>query len=384
MFSAIEEILSSMKIVIANGKEDYELNHVKDINRRHFRFWRKSMMYDALNVPISELNSAITGVVVLLIGGRLVLTNPEFSFGEFLAFMFAIFSMLHPVKTIAKSFSHIKKATVSLDRISYVLDLQNSITEIDNPKSITTLKNKIELKNVGFSYDGTKQILKDINLTINKGETVALVGSSGSGKTTIANILPRFYDINSGQILIDNTSIKDLKIKDLRELFGIVTQESILFSDTVKNNIAYGSNKNVTEEDVVKACKIAHASEFIETFDDGYNELLGTKGSNLSGGQKQRMSIARAIVGNPPILIFDEATSALDTESEKNVQLAINEATKNRTVLVIAHRLSTILSADKIVVMDQGNVLSIGRHEELLKTCERYQTLYNLQFSQAN
>ncbi|PID29652.1 MAG: antibiotic ABC transporter ATP-binding protein [Candidatus Cloacimonadota bacterium] len=384
MFSAIEEILGNMKIVIAYNKENHELEHVKEINKKHFKFWRKSMLYDALNIPLSEMNSAITGVVVLLIGGRLVLTNPEFTFGEFIAFMFAVFSMLHPVKVIAKSFSHIKKATASLDRISYVLDLKSQIKETDSPVAISELKEKIEFRNVSFSYDGKKKVLQNINLSIKKGETVALAGTSGSGKTTIANLLPRFYDTESGEILIDNIPIKNLKLKDLRKLFGTVTQESILFSDTVRNNVIYGTDKKISDEELIKACKIAHASEFIENFENKYDELLGTKGSNLSGGQKQRLGIARAVIGDPPILIFDEATSALDTESEKNVQSAINEATRNRTVIVIAHRLSTILSADKIVVMDKGKILGIGKHEELIKSCNKYKTLYSLQFSQTD
>jgi ABC-type multidrug transport system fused ATPase/permease subunit len=224
-------------------------------------------------------------------------------------------------------------------------------------------------------------VLKSVSFTINKGEKVALVGSSGSGKTTIANLLTRMYDAQKGSICLDGIPINSIKLKDLRTLFGTVTQESILFSDTIANNIRYGSLREVSDEEIREAARIAYIDDFVETLPHQYNQMLQPKASNLSGGQKQRICIARAIVGNPPILIFDEATSALDTEAERNVQLAIDQATRNRTVVVIAHRLSTILSSDKIVVMDEGEIVGIGPHEELLKNCPRYQVLYNLQFN---
>ncbi len=225
------------------------------------------------------------------------------------------------------------------------------------------------------------EVLKNISFDVTKGEQVAIIGGSGSGKTTLVNLLSRMYDKNSGEILIDEIPIENIKLKDLRRLFGTVTQESILFSDSISNNIRYGSLNDISDQEIIKAANIAYADEFIEKCPDKYDAVLGTKASNLSGGQKQRLCIARAIVGDPPILIFDEATSALDTEAEQKVQRAIEQATKNRTVIVIAHRLSTILSSDKIVVLDNGQIVGIDTHKELLKSCERYKTLYKLQFA---
>jgi ABC-type multidrug transport system fused ATPase/permease subunit len=235
---------------------------------------------------------------------------------------------------------------------------------------------------VAFYYKPGKYVLQDFSLTIRKGQKIAFVGASGGGKTTVTNLINRMYDVKEGHILIDGIDIRKIKLDDLRSLFGVVTQDSVLFTKTVRDNIAYGSRKNVTDEEIQTAARIAHADEYIQNLPDKYDQMLDIKGLNLSGGQRQRLCIARAIVGNPPILIFDEATSALDTESERKVQDAIDEATKNRTVLLVAHRLSTILKADKIVVLEAGRIVGVGAHEELLKTNERYQTLYKLQFNQ--
>jgi subfamily B ATP-binding cassette protein MsbA len=382
MFSNIEEVLNSMKIVKAFARENYELERFKKINWKYFKFWRKSVIYTSLNTPIGELNGTLTAIIVILVGGRMVLDpSSGFTAGQFLMFLFAIFSMLHPMKTLTKAYADIRRAQVSLDRIFYIL---NRKPEIENdPDAIhkTSFEQDIVLKNVNFGYKKETDVLKNINLAIKKGEKIAFVGSSGAGKTTLVNLLPRLYDISSGEILIDGVNIKKIDLKDLRTLFGTVTQDSILFTDTVANNIRYGALEDVSDEMVREAARIAFADEFIEKLPNKYNEMLSQKGSNLSGGQRQRLCIARAIVNDPPILIFDEATSALDSEAEKKVQKAIDQATKNRTVLIIAHRLSTALTADKIVVMDQGKILDIDTHEELLKRCERYQTLYHLQFS---
>lgn len=382
LFSNVEEILNSMRIVKAFSREDHELGKFKDINQKHFKFWRKSRVYHLFNVPLSELNGTITGVVVLLIGGNQVLSGSgNFTLGSFIAFLLAIFSMLHPMKVITKAYAEIRKALVSLDRISVILDRKSEIEEAQDAVEKGSFESNIEFKDVSFSYEKTIEVLENISIIINKGERIAIVGGSGSGKTTLVNLLERMYDTSSGEILIDGSEIKNIKVKSLRTLFGTVTQESILFSDTVANNISYGTLEDVSEKEITNAAKIAYADEFIEKLPHKYNELLQTKASNLSGGQKQRLCIARAIVGDPPILIFDEATSALDTEAEQKVQKAIEQATKNRTVIVIAHRLSTILSSDKIVVLDKGKIAGIGKHKELLKSCERYQTLYDLQFA---
>jgi subfamily B ATP-binding cassette protein MsbA len=381
MFSNVEEKLNSMRIVKAFSREQYEMERFEEINNKHFKFWRKSRIYHAFNVPLSEMLGVVTGVVVLMIGGIQVLDpNINFSFGNFIAFMLAIFSMQHPLKAITNAYAEIRKALVSVERISEILNRESEITESSSQIEMKTFEKSIEYKNVCFSYNGSEEVLTNINLTIKKGEKIALVGSSGSGKTTMVNLLERMYDTTSGAILIDNRNIKDIKLQDLRTLMGTVTQESILFSNTISNNIGYGALKELTQKEIIKAAKIAYADEFIDSLPEKYETPLYTRASNLSGGQKQRLCIARAIVGDPPILIFDEATSALDTEAELKVQKAIEQATKSRTVIVIAHRLSTILSSNKIIVLEKGKIVGMGKHEELLKSCERYEELYNLQF----
>jgi len=382
MFSNVEESLNSMRIVKAFSREEHEMKKFENINHRNFKAWRKSMIYKAVNIPLSELNGTIMGIIVLMIGGRAVLANDtSFSLGAFTSFLLAIFSMMHPIKQITQAYADIKKALVSLDRIYEILNRKSEIMTSADQITKSDFKHKIALQNVSFSYEDGNEVLSSVSFDINKGEQVALVGGSGAGKTTIVNLLSRMYDCTSGQILIDDIPINKVNLRDLRTLFGTVTQESILFHETIYNNIKYGSLNDLNKNEILKAAKIAFADEFIETFPEKYEAMLSPKGANLSGGQKQRLCIARAIVGNPPVLIFDEATSALDSESEQKVQQAIERATKNRTVIVIAHRLSTILSSDKIVVLDQGKVVGIGTHQELLESCERYQTLYEIQFA---
>ncbi len=383
MFSNVEEVLSSMRVVKAFVREDYELERFNKINNRYFRFWRKSQLYSSLSQPITEINSVLTGVVVLVLGGKEMLApGSTFSLGDFTAFLFAMFSMMQPAKAISQAYADIRKALVSLDRISEIINRESEIKNVENPVFKKTFEKNIEFKNVSFSYVNDKAVLKNVSFVINKGERIAMVGSSGSGKTTLGNLLPRMYDFQEGEIFIDGISIKDIDVKCLRQLFGIVTQESILFSDTVAGNIQYGSREQLSFEEIQKACQIAYADEFIENLPEKYDTYLQTRASILSGGQRQRLCIARAIVSDPPILLFDEATSALDTDSEKKVQDAIDRATKDRTVIIIAHRLSTILKCDKILVMDDGFVLDIGRHEELILRCDRYKQLYNLQFGE--
>jgi len=381
MFSNVEEVLNSMKIVKAFRREHREQTNFDVINRKHLKLWQRSQIYASLNVPFSELNSTLTGIVVIIIGGKMILDpSSGFSLGDFTAFLFALFSMLHPLKTLTTMYTDIKRAVVSLDRIALVMNQESKIKDKPDAISKSSFDREIVFDKVSFSYKPKKYVLKDIDLTFAKGSKIALVGSSGGGKTTLANLLNRMYDVTSGAICIDGTDIRDFRINDLRRLFGIVTQDSILFTKSIRENIAYGTLEEVSDERIREAARIAHADEFITQLPAQYDEMLDTKGANLSGGQKQRLCIARAIVSDPPILIFDEATSALDSESESKVQQAIDKATENRTVIVIAHRLSTVLGSDKIVVMDKGKVVGIGKHEELLSTCERYRQLYNIQF----
>ncbi len=381
MFSYMEEVLSNMKVVKAFSKEHSEEDKFKGVSFKYYKLWRKSHLYTSFNIPISELSSAIMGAVLLIIGGKLVLDQATgFSIGNFMAFLFAIFSTMHPLKELTKAYSNIRKGLVSLDRIGEILNRDEDVTEIENPIRIDSFNKAITFEKTVFSYDKETDVLKAIDLKINKGERVALVGNSGSGKTTLVNLLLRFYDVTGGDIKIDGKSIHELAVDDLRSLYGYVTQESILFNATVAENISYGTLNGLSDEKIQEAAKIAYADEFIDTMQEGYKTEIAPKASNLSGGQKQRLCIARAVAGDPPILIFDEATSALDTESEQKVQQAIESATAHRTVIMIAHRLSTVISADKIVVMDKGNIVGIGKHDELLKTCDRYKMLYNMQF----
>ena len=381
MFSTVEEALNSMKIVKAFRREESEYKIFSQINKRHLKLWKKAQRYSALNVPLSEMTTLFTGVIVIVIGGRMILApGSTFSLGDFTAFLFAMFSMLHPLNSLTQIYTDVKKALVSLGRISTVLNTESSVVEAEDAVEKKDFNREIVFDNVSFSYKGSKPVLHNVSLIIHKGEKIAFVGASGGGKTTLANLFNRMYDVEEGAILIDGIDIRKIKISDLRRLFGVVTQESVLFTRSVKENIAYGSLEEVSDEQIRKAAQIAHAEEFILNFPSQYDEILQTKGANLSGGQKQRLCIARAIVGDPPILIFDEATSALDTESEKLVQEAIDDATQNRTVIMIAHRLSTIQKADKIVVLEHGRIVGIGTHQELMESCPRYQKLYNLQY----
>ena len=377
MFSVVEEVLNSMKVVKAFRKEAAEEEAFNKINRKHLKMWQRSMAYSSLNVPISEMNSTITGILVIILGGSLILDpKGHFSLGNFTAFLFALFSMLHPLKTVTQMYSEIKKATVSLDRIALVLNQQSQVVDTPDAMAKKSLDSAITLENVCFSYKADKEVLQNVNLEIKRGEKIAIVGSSGSGKTTLANLLNRMYDVTKGSIKLDGIDIRKIKLDDLRGLFGIVGQDSILFTRSIKENIAYGAFGEVSNADIKTAAEVALADEFIQELPNGYDQILETKGSNLSGGQRQRLCIARAIVGNPPILIFDEATSALDNISERKVQDAIDAAMLDRTVIIIAHRLSTVVSCDRIVVLEQGQVQCVGTHNELLENCKYYQELH--------
>lgn len=378
VLTLLEETLSGIRIIKAFNAEEELSGKFNKENDSHFRINTKIQRRQALASPLSEFMGAILISLILWFGGRMVL-NPEPTLtGEFFITFIVIFSQLiSPAKSFSTAFFKIQKGAASLDRIKELLKEDLRVKEIKNPKILPPLANSIEFRNVGFKYD-QDFVLKDINLKINKGEMVALVGPSGGGKSTLADMLPRFYDPAEGEILIDGENIKNLKIQDIRDQMGIVTQESILFNDSVFNNITLGSDET-REEPVIEAAKIANAHEFILQSKDGYNSKVGERGGKLSGGQRQRISIARAVFKNPPILILDEATSALDTESEKQVQEALDNLMENRTTLVIAHRLSTIQHADKIVVIENGNIVQIGKHDELVTQQGVYKKLFDLQ-----
>jgi len=296
---------------------------------------------------------------------------------EFIGYILIFSQIIPPAKTLTTSYYYIQKGSASAKRVYEILDAENEIADVENPKQIKLLNNQIEFKNLSFSYE-KQQVLKDINFTIGKGKMIALVGQSGSGKSTLADLLARFYDISQGEILIDNNNIKEIALHDLHALMGIVSQESILFNDTVFNNIRLG-NINASKQEMIEAAKIANAHDFILETENGYSTNIGDRGDKLSGGQKQRLSIARAILKNPEILILDEATSALDTESEKLVQEALDKLMYSRTSLVIAHRLSTIQNADEILVLDKGCIIERGTHQQLIAQNGHYKKLSDLQ-----
>ena len=378
IFSIVDETLKSAKVIkIFNADKLLNNRFTTSINK-----WLNAAVgvgkKRELASPMSEFLGSITFLIITWYGGKQIIENQSLSPEEFLVFLAMFFQILPPAKSLANSISTIQKGGPALERVIEILDADIKIDEKENPISIQTLENSIEFKNVGFYYNEDRTILKNFNLTIPRGKTVALVGQSGSGKTTIANLLARFYDATEGEILIDGNNIKDLKVRDYRQMIGMVTQESVLFNDSVYNNILMGK-PDADREEVEAAAKIANAHDFILNLSDGYDTNIGDDGNKLSGGQKQRVSIARAVLKNPPIMILDEATSALDTESERFVQEALEKMMENRTSLVIAHRLSTIQKADWIVVMERGMILEQGTHKELIDKKGAYKKLVELQ-----
>lgn len=377
--SHLMETISGTRILKAFGTEKYEIQRFRQQNFDYYRLRMKSFLNMNLMGPITEMMGALCGMAILLILGRQVLVG-HLSFGVFMLSMISITQVIRPIKRMANVLTIIQQALVANVRIYEVLDTKPTVVEKTNALVLETFKDKIEIQGVHFQYEeASGYVLLDINLVIKKGELVAMVGPTGAGKSTLVNLIPRFYDVTKGRILFDGTDIKDVSFKSLRGQVGIVTQEAILFNDSVKNNIAYGTF-DVTGTQIQQAAQMAFADKFIEKMPKGYDTFIGERGFRLSGGEKQRLTIARAILKNPPILILDEATSQLDSESEKYVQEALDKLMQGRTVIAIAHRLSTIMKADKIVVLEHGKMVGQGRHDDLLFSCPLYRRLYETQF----
>ena len=375
--SITEETLQGLKVIKGFVSELFFINKFKESNNKFYNYSNKLINRQNLASPISEfLGISVIGAL-LWYGGQLVLVDLELKPAAFLTYMGLAYGVLTPAKAISKASYSIKKGNAAAERVLEVLESESTIKEIKNPIEKQSFKSDITFKNVSFKYD-QESVLNNINFKIRKGQTVAIVGQSGSGKSTIANLIPRFYDVSSGEILIDNINVKNLSKTDLRKLMGLVSQDSILFNDTILNNIKL-SNSKANSKDIEKAAKIANADNFIEKFEKGYELNVGDGGGKLSGGQKQRISIARAVLSNPPIMILDEATSSLDSESENLVQDALENLMKNRTSIIIAHRLSTIQKADIILVMNEGSIAEHGSHKELIKKNGIYSKLIKLQ-----
>ena len=377
--SQLEETLGGLRIIKAFIAEDKMVDRFKQCSNELRDATNKVAIRQSLAQPMSEFLGTLLIVLVLWFGGLLILgdgTSMEAS--TFIFYMVILYSIINPLKDFAKAGYNIPKGLASMERVDKILKAENPIKEPVNPLPLHGMNDRIEFKDLSFSYDGKREVLKHVNLMVPKGQTIALVGQSGSGKSTLVDLLPRYHDVQLGEVTIDGVNIKNFRIHDLRALIGNVNQEAILFNDTFFNNIAFGV-ENATMEQVIEAAKIANAHDFIMETELGYQTNIGDRGGKLSGGQRQRISIARAILKNPPILILDEATSALDTESERLVQEALERLMKTRTTIAIAHRLSTIKNADEICVLYEGEIVERGKHEELLEKNGYYKRLNDMQ-----
>ena len=375
--SQVEETLGGLRIIKAFIAEEKMNRRFDNVNSAYRTNLMRVLSRQVLAHPMSEFLGTIMIVVVLWFGGVLVLNNHSLSGPIFIDYMVMLYSIINPLKDFSKAGYSIPKGLASMERIDKILMAENTIKEVTRPKRLSSFEHQIEFRNVSFKY-GEQWVLRDINLTIPKGKTIALVGQSGSGKSTLVDLIPRYYDVQEGEVLIDDINVKDLGIHDLRQLIGNVNQEAILFNDTFRNNISFGVD-NATDEQIEEAARIANAYDFIMASEAGFDTNIGDRGGRLSGGQRQRVSIARAILKNPPILILDEATSALDTESERLVQDALERLMKTRTTVAIAHRLSTIKNADEICVLHEGRIVERGTHEELLNINGYYKKLHEMQ-----
>ena len=380
MTSMIAETIGSMRIVKAFATKAFEINRFAKETQKYYKLMLRRDRLRFVSSPVSETFGATIAALLLWVGARDVLVIESISSEDFLRFILLLFSLFQPLKNLTNVVNELQNGLASADRVFAIMDIKSDIQDVDNAVEVNDLKNTLSFDNVSFSYGDEKdKVLNNINFQINKGEILALVGPSGAGKSTLVDLIPRFYDTLSGSIKIDGKDIKELKINSLRSLMGIVTQETFLFDDSVKANIAYGV-ENISDDKIKDAAIAANAHEFIKELPDGYNTIIGERGVSLSGGQKQRIAIARAIVKNPPILILDEATSSLDSESEKHVQSAIENLMSDRTVFVIAHRLSTVHNANKILVLENGQIVQEGKHDELVNIDGLYKQLHKMQF----
>ena len=377
LISIVDESLGGLKVIKSYNAENNFKNRFNDSVTRLLNLSNTIGSKNNLATPLSELLGIITIATLLFYGGNLVLIDKTLAGSAFIVYLTMAYNILTPAKAISKASYAVKNGLAAAERVFEVLEVENEITSKENAVEKNTFDSGITIKNINFKYE-TENVLKDFSLEVKKGQTVALVGQSGSGKSTIANLLTRFYDINEGEISIDGINIKDFSLKSLRSLMGLVTQDSILFNDTIKANVSLGKI-DATNDEIIEALKIANAYEFVKDLPKGIHTNIGDSGNKLSGGQKQRLSIARAVLKNPPIMILDEATSALDTESEKFVQVALENMMQNRTSIVIAHRLSTIQKADKIVVMQKGKIVEQGTHDELINLNGMYHKLVSMQ-----
>lgn len=375
--STLEETLTGLRIIKGFNSEEKFNEKFQDSTSRFYNFSNKLLNRQNLASPTSEFLGITVIAILLWYGGRLVLVDGTLNGAAFITYMGLSYTILVPAKAISRGLYKIKQGSAAAERIQEIIDTPNPLEDKENAIIKDGFDSKIEFKNISFKYKN-EYVLKDFSLTIPKGKTVALVGQSGSGKSTIANLITRFYDVNQGSILIDNVDIRDLTTSSLRKQLGIVTQDAILFNDSVKNNLKLG-NDEATDDDIIEALKVANAWEFVKNLNGILDYNIGDAGGNLSGGQKQRLSIARAVLKNPPIMVLDEATSALDTESERIVQVALENMMKNRTSIVIAHRLSTIQNADEIVVLNKGEIVEQGKHNELIAKNGIYKKLVDMQ-----